>query len=36
MSGVCIDKLSHSCGTRKGLQVFADEETGKVNGWCFS
>lgn len=36
MSGVCIDKLPHSCGTRKGLQVFADEETGKVNGWCFS
>lgn len=34
--GVCIDKLPHDCGTRKGLQVFADEETGKVNGWCFS
>lgn len=36
MSGVCIDKLPHSCGTRKGLQVFADTETGKVNGYCFS
>ena len=34
--GVCLDKLPHSCGTRKGLQVFADDETGKVNGWCFS
>lgn len=33
---VCIDKIAHSCGTRKGLQVFADEETGKVNGYCFS
>ena len=36
MSGVCIDKLPHSCGTKKGLQVFADLETGKVNGWCYS
>ena len=36
MSGVCIDKLPHSCGTKKGLQVFADTETGKVNGFCFS
>ncbi|MAQ19382.1 MAG: hypothetical protein CMN30_31860 [Sandaracinus sp.] len=32
----CIDKLPHSCGTRKGLQVFVDEESGKVNGWCFN
>jgi twinkle protein len=36
LSGVCIDKLPHSCGTKKGLQVFADTETGKVNGFCFS
>lgn len=36
MSGICIDKLPHSCGTRKGLQVFADPETGKVDGFCFS
>lgn len=36
MSGVVIDKLSHSCGTRKGLNVFADAETGKVNGFCFA
>lgn len=34
--GLCIDKLSHVCGTKKGLQVFVDEETGKVNGFCFS
>lgn len=34
--GVCIDKLPHSCGTKKGLQVFADSETGKVDGFCFS
>jgi twinkle protein len=36
MSGICIDKLSHNCGTRKGLQVFADPETGKVDGFCYS
>lgn len=36
MAGVCIDKLPHSCGTRQGLQVFADSETGKVNGFCFA
>ena len=33
---ICIEKLSHSCGTREGLQVFADIETGKVNGYCYS
>jgi len=36
MSGVCIDKLPHECGTTKGLQVFADSDTGDVNGFCFS
>ncbi len=36
MSGVCIEKLSHSCGTRQGLQVYANEETGKVDGYCWS
>lgn len=34
--GVCIDKLPHSCGTKTGLQVFANEQTGKVDGYCFS
>lgn len=34
--GICIDKLSHECGTRQGLQVFADPESGKVTGYCFS
>lgn len=33
---VCIDKLPHDCGTDSGLQVFADEEKGTVNGWCFA
>lgn len=33
--GICIDKLPHHCGTRKGLQVFANED-GKVNGYCYS
>lgn len=32
----CVDKLPHSCGSRKGLQVFVDEGTGKVDGFCFS
>jgi twinkle protein len=36
MSGICIDKIPHSCGTRDGLQVFADPDTGKVDGFCFS
>jgi twinkle protein len=35
MSGVCLDKLPHSCGTKKGLQVFAGDD-GNVNGFCFS
>jgi twinkle protein len=32
---VCLDKLPHSCGTRKGLQVFAKDD-GTVDGFCFS
>lgn len=35
MSGVPIERLPHSCGTRSGLQVFAQED-GTVDGWCFS
>lgn len=33
--GTCVAKTSHSCGTRKGLQVFEGED-GVVNGYCFS
>jgi twinkle protein len=33
--GQCLAKLPHSCGSNKGLQVFADED-GTVNGYCFS
>lgn len=36
MAGICIEKLPHSCGTKHGLQVYADPETGKVDGHCFS
>ena len=36
MSGVCVDKIPHSCGTTDGLQVYADSESGNVNGYCFS
>ena len=28
-------KMSHSCGSRNGLQVFADED-GSLTGYCFS
>jgi len=31
----CIEKLSHTCGSSDGLQVFA-AEGGGVNGYCFS
>ena len=33
---ICIEKLPHSCGTRQGLQVFLNEETGYFNGFCFA
>lgn len=33
--GQAIDAISHSCGTRKGLRIFADED-GSVSGFCFS
>jgi twinkle protein len=33
--GECLDKIPHSCGTRKGLQVFGRED-GTVDGYCFS
>lgn len=32
--GICLDKTAHSCGTRKGLQVF-EREDGSVDGFCF-
>lgn len=35
MGGLCLDKLPHSCGTRKGLQVYGQEDGG-VNGYCHS
>lgn len=33
--GNCVAKLPHSCGSRKGLQVF-EREDGGVDGYCFS
>lgn len=33
--GIQIDALSHSCGTKKGLKVFAQDD-GTVDGYCFS
>lgn len=35
MGGKCIEKLPHSCGTRRGLQVFQQED-GSYDGKCFS
>lgn len=35
MSGECLEKLPHSCGTSDGLQVFARDD-GSVDGYCFS
>lgn len=33
--GRCVTRISHSCGTMSGLQVFEDED-GSLNGFCFS
>jgi len=33
--GQCVDKISHSCGSSNGLQVF-EGENGKLNGFCFA
>lgn len=35
MSGNVIERLPHSCGSRKGLNVFVNED-GTYSGWCFS
>lgn len=33
--GKCVEKLPHSCGSRRGLQVFRKED-GSYDGFCFS
>lgn len=33
--GNCVEKLPHSCGSRKGLQIF-EKEDGTYDGFCFS
>lgn len=35
MAGKCVERLPHSCGTRKGLQVYQKED-GEYNGYCHS
>lgn len=35
MAGQQIDALPHSCGTKRGLKVFKQED-GAINGYCFS
>lgn len=34
MTGTVVERLPHSCGTRKGLNVFANED-GTYSGFCF-
>jgi twinkle protein len=34
MSGVVIERISHSCGTRQGLVIF--NEDGRVSGYCYA
>ena len=34
MSGEVVERLPHSCGTRRGLNVFKNED-GTYSGWCF-
>ena len=34
--GIVIEKKPHSCGTSQGLNIFAEEETGKITGWSFA
>lgn len=33
--GIPVEKLPHSCGTRRGLQVFMQED-GSYDGYCYS
>lgn len=35
MAGKSLERLSHSCGSRKGLQTFLQED-GSIDGFCFS
>jgi len=34
--GTCLVKLPHECGSSDGLQVFARDEDGTVDGYCFA
>ena len=33
--GVCVEKMSHKCGSNDGLQVF-EKDDGTFDGYCFS
>ena len=35
MAGICIEKISHSCGTRDGCQVF-EKEDGTYDAYCYA
>lgn len=34
-SSVVVDRIAHSCGTTKGLVVYANED-GTTDGWCYA
>ena len=36
MSGQCIEKLPHSCGTSDALQIFQSDRTGEYTGYCYA
>ena len=35
MAGVVVERLPHSCGARRSLNVFQNDD-GTYSGWCFS
>jgi twinkle protein len=35
MSGIVVDRQPHDCGSKRGLNIFENED-GTFSGWCFS
>jgi len=36
LSGNCIEKLPHECGSSDALQVFQNDRTGEYTGYCYA
>lgn len=36
MASKCVARMPHSCGSLSALQVFEDQDTGEITGYCFS